>query len=73
MAENYDPLKMCELRAKGLMEEFDSRSSDPSVVCGKCGIKANLPEHLHNPRPLMKKKLDNFWSPNSIYFRSFSS
>jgi hypothetical protein len=61
MAENYDQLKMCELRAKGLMEEIDRRTTAPAVVCGKCGLKADLPEHLHNPRPLMKKKLDNFW------------
>jgi len=61
MVEDYDQLKMCELRAKGLMEEFDNKSTDPTVVCGKCGVKANCPEHLHNPRPLIKKKLDNFW------------
>jgi len=61
MTENLDQLKMCELRAKGLMEEMDRRSDNPTVVCGKCGIKANQPEFLHNPRPLTKKKLDNFW------------
>ncbi|MEA3362856.1 MAG: hypothetical protein U9Q61_06255 [Thermodesulfobacteriota bacterium] len=58
---NIEDLKMCELQAKGLMEEIDHRSTNPTVVCGKCGAKANLPEHLHNPRPLMKKKIDNFW------------
>jgi hypothetical protein len=62
MAENSEQLKMCELRAKGFMEEIDRRSTDPTVVCGKCGLKANLPEHLHNPRPLVTKKHDNFWS-----------
>lgn len=61
MTENFDQLKMCELRAKGLMEEIDRRSANPTVVCGKCGVKADRPEYLHNPRPLMKKKLDNFW------------
>ena len=61
MVDNISELKMCELRAKGLMEEIDRRSIKPTVVCGKCGVKADLPEHLHNPRPLTKKKLDNFW------------
>ncbi|SDZ95352.1 hypothetical protein SAMN05660420_00859 [Desulfuromusa kysingii] len=61
MAEIPD-MKMCELKAQGLMEEIDRRSINPIVVCGKCGAKADKPEDLHNPRPLMKKKLDNFWS-----------
>ena len=60
MTESSD-LKMCELKAKGLMEEIDRLSNNPTVVCGKCGAKADNPEHLHNPRPLMKKKLDSFW------------
>jgi hypothetical protein len=59
--ENLDGLKMCELKAKGLMEEIDKRSTEPTAVCGKCGAKANQPEHLHNPRPLKKSSLDNFW------------
>lgn len=62
MTDNLGTLKMCELRAKGLMEKIDNRSTNPTVVCGKCGAKADNPEDLHNPRPLMKKKLDNFWS-----------
>jgi len=61
MADEIEVLKMCELRAKGLMEEMDRRSTQPTVVCGKCGAKADRPEDLHNPRPLAKKKLDNFW------------
>ena len=61
MEENLNQLKMCELRAKGLMEEIDRHSTNPIVVCGKCGAKADSPEYLHNPRPLMKKKLDNYW------------
>lgn len=60
--EDHSDMKMCELKAKGLMEEIDQRSARPIVVCGKCGAKADKPEYLHNPRPLMKKKLDNFWS-----------
>ena len=61
MTDSINQLKICELRAKGLMEEIDRRSTNPTVVCGKCGAKADSPKHLHNPRPLMKKKLDNFW------------
>lgn len=61
MSDNIEQLKMCELKAKGMMEEIDRRSSKPTVVCGKCGAKANLPEQLHNPRPIAKKKLDSFW------------
>lgn len=52
---------MCELRGQGLMEEIDRLSGNPTVVCGKCGLKADNPDQLHNPRPLMKKKLDSFW------------
>ncbi|PLX96912.1 MAG: hypothetical protein C0622_13935 [Desulfuromonas sp.] len=61
MEEDLNQLKMCELRAKGLLEEIDRRSARPTVVCGKCGAKADLPEHLHNPRPLPSKKLDSYW------------
>jgi hypothetical protein len=61
MSEQIDELKMCELKAKGLMEEIDRRSSAPTVICGKCRAKANRPEQLHNPLPLKKSNLDNFW------------
>lgn len=61
MTEDLKQLKMCELKARGLMEEIDRRSNAPTVVCGKCRTKANLPEFLHNPRPLVKKKLDSYW------------
>jgi len=54
-------LKMCDLRAQGLMEEIDRRSTNPTFVCGKCGLKASLPESLHNPHPLTQKKTDTFW------------
>lgn len=56
-----EELKMCQLKAKGLMEEIDRRSYKPTVVCGKCGAKANQPEHLHNPLPLKKPLKDSFW------------
>ena len=61
MTDNIEQFKICELRAKGLMEEIDKLSIKPTVVCGKCGAKADSPDHLHNPRPLTKKKLDSFW------------
>ena len=61
MNEDIDQLKMCELRAKGLMEEIDQRATKPTVVCGKCGAKANRADSLHNPRPLTAKKLDSYW------------
>jgi len=61
MDEQQDALKMCQLKAKGLMEEIDRRSSKPTVICNKCGAKANLPEQVHNPRPLKKTNLDSFW------------
>lgn len=59
--EQLDQLKMCELRARGLMAEIDQRSANPTVVCGKCGAKADRPEYLHNPRPLARKKADSYW------------
>jgi lysozyme family protein len=61
MSEPMESLKMCELLAKGLLEEIDQRSDVPAFVCGKCGAKANKSEYLHNPRPLAKKKSDSFW------------
>jgi len=61
MTDSIEELKMCELKAKGLMEEIDRRSTNPTVVCGKCRAKANLPEQVHNPLPLKKSSLDGFW------------
>jgi len=59
--DDLSALRMCELKARGMMEEIDRRSDQPTVVCGKCGAKANASEHLHNPRPLPKKNLDSLW------------
>ena len=56
-----EELKICQLRAKGLMEEIDRRSTNPTVVCGKCGAKANQADQLHNPLPLKKARSDSFW------------
>lgn len=56
-----EQLKICQLKAKGLMEEIDRRSTAPTVVCNKCGAKANRAEDLHNPLPLKKAHVDNFW------------
>ena len=61
MTEKIEDLKICQLKSKGLMEEIDRRSTNPTVVCNKCGAKANLPEQLHNPRPLKKISLDKLW------------
>ena len=43
---------MCGLKQQGLMEEIDRRSSRPTVVCNKCGAKADAAACLCNPRPL---------------------
>jgi hypothetical protein len=32
---------ICWLKQRGLMEEIDQRSSRPTVVCNKCGAKAD--------------------------------
>ena len=55
-------LKMCQLKAAGMMQEIDRRSTRPTVVCGKCGAKANEAHHVHNPLPLKKSLGDSFWS-----------
>jgi hypothetical protein len=34
------------------MEELDRRASRPTVVCTKCGAKADQAAYLCNPRPL---------------------
>ena len=54
-------LKMCQLKAQGLMEEIDRRSTQPTVICNKCGAKANQAHQVHNPLPLKKKQTDSFW------------
>jgi hypothetical protein len=59
--EDLSQLRMCELKARGLLEEIDRRCSAPTVICGKCGAKADRPEQLHNPRPLKKKAIDSLW------------
>ncbi len=55
-------LKMCQLLEKGLMEEIDHRSSKPTVICSKCGARANLSEQVHNPTPIRKNQNDHLWS-----------
>jgi hypothetical protein len=56
-----EQLKMCQLKARGLLEEIDRRSSKPTVVCNKCGARANQAEQVHNPLPLKKNLGDSFW------------
>lgn len=41
---------MCKLLQKGQMEELDRRSSKPTVVCNKCGAKANDKHDVCSPR-----------------------
>ena len=48
----YHDLHMCKLRKKGLEEEIGRRSDRPTVVCEKCGAKANEKNDLCRPRPL---------------------
>jgi hypothetical protein len=43
---------MCWLKQQGLMEEIDRRSFRPTVVCNKCGAKADAAAYLCSPRPL---------------------
>lgn len=43
---------LCQLRQEGLMEEIDRCSAHPTVICCKCGAKANRAEYLCQPRPL---------------------
>jgi len=56
-----EQLKMCQLKAGGLMQEIDRRSTKPTVVCAKCGAKANEAHQVHNPIPLKKSLGDSFW------------
>lgn len=43
---------MCKLRKHGLMEEIDRHSAHPTVICCKCGAKADSAAYLCQPRPL---------------------
>ncbi len=47
---NYHDMHMCKLQKKGLMEEIDRRSTNPTVTCNKCGAKANESRDLCQPR-----------------------
>ena len=46
------PTHMCELKQQGMMEEIDRHSCRSTVVCTKCGARANEAAYLCNPRPL---------------------
>ena len=61
MAEN-DPkppfperISLCMLLQAGEMEELDRRSSRPTAVCAKCGLKANDIGDLCQGRPWHKR------------------
>lgn len=49
---DYHEMHMCKLLKKGYMEEIDRRSRRPTVVCAKCGAKADEGRDLCQPRPL---------------------
>ena len=46
------PPHLCKLRQEGLMEEIDRCSAHPTVICCKCGAKADRAEYLCQPRSL---------------------
>lgn len=50
--EKSHKVHLCALKHKGLMADIDQLSSKPTVVCGKCGAKANIAANVCNPRPL---------------------
>jgi hypothetical protein len=43
---------MCAMKRKGMMEEIDRHSAHPTVVCNRCGAKADDAGFLCTPRPL---------------------
>ena len=45
---------ICWLTRMGLLSESYHLSSAPTVVCSKCGAKANLPHNVCFPAPLEK-------------------
>jgi hypothetical protein len=46
------PRHMCVLKALGLKDEVERRSTDPVIICGNCGAEADLPEYVCNPMPI---------------------
>lgn len=56
LSEDCDPkahkMHMCAMQHKGMMAEMDQLSNKPTVVCNKCGAKANTAANVCNPRPL---------------------
>ena len=46
------PVHMCKLFKQGLMMEIDQAAVNPTVVCVRCGARADLPESLCQPRPM---------------------
>jgi hypothetical protein len=49
--ENH-PRHMCQLFKMGMMMEIDQRSAKPTVSCAKCGVKADAPEFVCQPKPV---------------------
>lgn len=48
------PEHICQLKAKGLTEEVARLSDAPTFECGICWTRANCPENLCDPYPLVK-------------------
>jgi len=43
---------ICVLRSKGLLQEVEHLSNEPTVVCFSCGCEANAAENVCDPMPL---------------------
>lgn len=49
------PQHMCQLKLQGLDEEVKRLSDTPTFECTICMTKANCPENLCDPSPLLKE------------------
>ena len=43
---------ICMLRSKGLIEDVEHLSNNPTVACFVCGAEANAEENVCSPVPL---------------------
>lgn len=53
--ENHEG-HLCVLRSKGLQEEIDNLTDNPTVVCFTCGSEANCADNVCVPMPLEENK-----------------
>lgn len=49
---DYHDLHMCKLTKRGLHDEIDKRSQTPTVICRKCGSKADLKRDVCKPESI---------------------